>query len=588
MKNIKHIRENYNNVIEEQENAETDRLTKLIRAGLFDVKKLSFLKRALKKDINKLTPADRKVLMELLETLIDEVVNSPNVYSKVRQNVMTKEELEITEANKKDDYLVKLDPRFSKSPKVLPAIIILKRKAMRVYPDNQVIGLYYSQVLDRYVSIPFETNEKTFNVGLSEAVSPTVDDDSEDKKKTNKKTPQDIRNEIRRKAQERLMTTRMSDLRSSERSVARKLAAKEAIKSAMSGDKYKALGIAGGLIGSLFSRKNKSTTTNVASKPTEQPSTTPSGVSMSRGAAVAKDLASNPVKTTTTATPPSGVSMSRGAAVAKNLTAEPPKPSPIPDNLVKGRGGRAKGAPLSDTQNAIRKRTTRAVASAARNTAAKGMVAENKIDVKQRFAQKLEEKRTLEENPLGLAIAAGRVAAPVIARGAVAVGRAVGRGAAAAGRAVGRGAANLAGAALGSNLNNDDRSPATTTPEEPPKYLSTAIDKKLEAKVSKPENRVDTRAGGEARRTQDTSLNRKYMQATNEDVINNLRSIVEEHQNRAELNINGKQIVINNTIAEKVITAYDSLNRENKIKMISMLNESPETFKKVVNFAVRQ
>jgi hypothetical protein len=37
----------------------------------------------------------------------------------------------------------------------MPTVLILKRKAIRVYPDNQKIALYYSQALDRYISIPF-------------------------------------------------------------------------------------------------------------------------------------------------------------------------------------------------------------------------------------------------------------------------------------------------------------------------------------------------------------------------------------------------------------------------------------------------
>jgi hypothetical protein len=52
----------------------------------------------------------------------------------------------------------------------------LKRKSIRVYPDNQKVGLYYSQYLDRYVAIPFGMSKKTtpftaINEGLDEAVN---------------------------------------------------------------------------------------------------------------------------------------------------------------------------------------------------------------------------------------------------------------------------------------------------------------------------------------------------------------------------------------------------------------------------------
>jgi hypothetical protein len=58
----------------------------------------------------------------------------------------------------KEDYLSKFDPRFKAgypSDRDIPSVLILKRKAIRVYPDNQKVALYYSQALDKYVTIPF-------------------------------------------------------------------------------------------------------------------------------------------------------------------------------------------------------------------------------------------------------------------------------------------------------------------------------------------------------------------------------------------------------------------------------------------------
>ena len=91
MKKIKQIREQYD-LITEKEEAETRKLTSLVRAGLFDPKKLPMLKRALNKDPKDMTPAERKILIELLDSLMGEVLQSQQVYSKVKQNVMMKEE----------------------------------------------------------------------------------------------------------------------------------------------------------------------------------------------------------------------------------------------------------------------------------------------------------------------------------------------------------------------------------------------------------------------------------------------------------------------------------------------------------------
>jgi hypothetical protein len=192
MKKIERIREDYD-IITEKDDSDTRKLTSLVRAGLFDQNKLPMLKRALQKDPSKLTMAERKALLELLDSLMSQVLHSQSVYSKVKQNVGT----DVNEAVK-DHYGP--DPRFGNSAAVserdMPTIIILKRKSIRVYPDNQKVGLYYSQYLDRYVAIPFGMSKKTtpftaINEDLDEAVDYNAayrdykddnpDDDTKDK-----------------------------------------------------------------------------------------------------------------------------------------------------------------------------------------------------------------------------------------------------------------------------------------------------------------------------------------------------------------------------------------------------------------------
>lgn len=45
----------------------------------------------------------------------------------------------------------------------LPVILIAKRKAIRQFPDGQVVGLYYSKQIDRFITIPHTV------IGLSES-----------------------------------------------------------------------------------------------------------------------------------------------------------------------------------------------------------------------------------------------------------------------------------------------------------------------------------------------------------------------------------------------------------------------------------
>lgn len=164
MKSIRQIREQYD-LITEKEEAEGRKLTALVRAGLFDAKKLPALKKAMEKGVDKMSAAEKRMLINLLDSLMSQVLSSQPVYQKVKQNVQKMDEAKV-------EYLSKLDPRFDKkySEKDIPTVLILKRKAVRVYPDFQKVALYYAQAIDKYVSIPFGE----INVGgLNEASSPT-------------------------------------------------------------------------------------------------------------------------------------------------------------------------------------------------------------------------------------------------------------------------------------------------------------------------------------------------------------------------------------------------------------------------------
>lgn len=140
MKSIKGLREQYE-LITEKEDKEQRKLTTLVRAGLFDAKKLPMLKRALDKGADKMTPAEKKILIDLLDSLMNQVISNEPVYMKVKRNVQ----------NMNEELVVEAPVSISD----VPSIVVLKRKAVRVYPGGQQVGLYYSQQLDKYVTIPF-------------------------------------------------------------------------------------------------------------------------------------------------------------------------------------------------------------------------------------------------------------------------------------------------------------------------------------------------------------------------------------------------------------------------------------------------
>ena len=139
MKSIKDLREQYD-LITEKDESEMNKLSSLVRAGLFDAKKLSSLKRALDKPADKMTAQEKRMLINLLDALMTEVLNNKSVYQKVKQDVMKESK------NLETDKLSKTD---------IPSVLLLKRKAIRAFPNGQKVGLYYAQAIDKYVTVPF-------------------------------------------------------------------------------------------------------------------------------------------------------------------------------------------------------------------------------------------------------------------------------------------------------------------------------------------------------------------------------------------------------------------------------------------------
>lgn len=125
-------------------------LQALVDAGLLEENKLPALKRALSQSPQNLTIAERKSLMEAVDLMVEASIG-------------------VMSGNK--DFLSTYDKsRSSKYPreKDVPVIIILKRKAIRVFPDNQKVALYYSQYLNKYVSIPFGPKNQALGIHLGE------------------------------------------------------------------------------------------------------------------------------------------------------------------------------------------------------------------------------------------------------------------------------------------------------------------------------------------------------------------------------------------------------------------------------------
>ena len=72
-----------------------------------------------------------------------------------------------------------------------------------------------------------------------------------------------------------------------------------------------------------------------------------------------------------------------------------------------------------------------------------------------------------------------------------------------------------------------------------------------------------------------------------ENRITDLRRMIEEGIDSKDLYINGRSVTLNTSMAKRILEVYDSVNTKNKKIVESMLNEDLESFKKLLNFSVR-
>lgn len=614
MRQIKQIRD-----LNEMDDSQIRKLTTLARAGLFDPKKLNFIKRALDKDVNKMTPADKKALIELLDSLMAEVLGSSQVYAKVKQEVM----------HESKDYLSKYDPRFDKnypSDRELPQIIILKRKAIRVYPDSQKVGLYYSQALDKYVSIPFgpgipvvneetELNELSKGTYASAAwkatqkaqkLSKAADDEKDEEKKKKITALQTRAKNLASKASEKIKKIETGEREEVKKKADAEKEAKGKIKrlevnpvvggAALAGvaagkaivkavDKFRAKRAEKKAAQTKASEKSPepkkdeapktsmSTSGKVSGKFATAQTASPSKITIRPKVQPKAEPKTEPSKSTSNDPPDdSGLAAaSKLSSKTKTATYQSHSAQTIP-NIKHGAPIKAGGVFLPPSHPS-------------RSTSAQPNVKPKAL--KATLLKKMDEKRQEkidEAVPLvPLAIGAARIAAPAIGRALATGARGIGRGLWKGTKAVGRTAGKAIGAVATAGSDKDSSGSSSGSDSDEPKLLKPAEFGALKVSTNKPKgDGINT-----ALKARDTSLNRKVSQAaiSESKMIKTLRSINEE----TALDIAGNKITINSTIAEKIIGLYESLNDDNKKKMNNMLNENNvDSFKKIISFAVGQ
>jgi hypothetical protein len=133
--------------IVEEEKQDYSKFDALVRAGLANKAQLARIHKILDKmgeERPQFNNADREIMRNLFNRMVD-LVSSKQIYGKARQAV--REELEEARADSAgSSYPLLPDP---------PAVLVIKRKAVRLYPDGTRIAMYWSDKLKRVFSLPY-------------------------------------------------------------------------------------------------------------------------------------------------------------------------------------------------------------------------------------------------------------------------------------------------------------------------------------------------------------------------------------------------------------------------------------------------
>ena len=128
--------------IVEEEKSDYSKFDALVRAGLANKAQLNRIHKILDKmgeERPVFNNADREIMRNLFNRMAD-LISSKQLFTKARQTI--REDLD----EARMDVPLVPDP---------PVVLVIKRKAVRLYPDGTRIALYWSDKLKRVFSVPY-------------------------------------------------------------------------------------------------------------------------------------------------------------------------------------------------------------------------------------------------------------------------------------------------------------------------------------------------------------------------------------------------------------------------------------------------
>jgi hypothetical protein len=138
--------EQFKSVLTEEEKQDYQKFDTLVRAGLANKAQIQRLHKILDKmgeERPMFNNQDRQIMQNLFNKMVDLITNNKQIFTQTRKAVREEVE-EITEAPNVD----------TPAP---PFVLVLRRKAIRMYPEGTRVALYYNERLNRYFSVPYSS-----------------------------------------------------------------------------------------------------------------------------------------------------------------------------------------------------------------------------------------------------------------------------------------------------------------------------------------------------------------------------------------------------------------------------------------------
>lgn len=160
----------------EEEKQDFSKFDALVRAGLGNKAQIQRMHQILAKmeeDRPNFSQADRSIIQNIFMKMVDLITNNPQIHRQarksVRESVIDTSDFKLSVDGKKvRTHRIKFDePEEVKEEIVLdesiakdpPFILILKRKAIRLYPNGMKVAVYRNDRLNKDFAIPFTQND---------------------------------------------------------------------------------------------------------------------------------------------------------------------------------------------------------------------------------------------------------------------------------------------------------------------------------------------------------------------------------------------------------------------------------------------